>query len=425
MAKLTTELPEPELLPIYAILIWTCVTFMHMQIGLLGKANVGKSTFFSAATETPVATGNFPFTTIEPNVGVSHVRTDCACRHFGVRHENQYCVDGTRFIPVKLIDIAGLVPGAHEGKGLGNQFLDDARQAEALIHIVDIAGATDIQGQPVAPGSHDPLEDVAFVTNEFEQWLRQILDREWDKLSREVEMKTAKLTQAVAGRFSGLGISEGLIQGTVQKLNLVSKKPKEWSEDDLAGFVKELRLRSKPILIAANKADLCTDLSIVKRITGSEVIPCSAESELLLKKAGKAGVVDYVPGAEAFSIKDGSSLGPEQRKALDLVSSVLEKIKTTGVQRALNRAVFGLLKLSVVYPVEDETRLCNKDGQVLPDARLMPPGATARDLAYAVHADIGRGFLFGINCKSRQRIGADYILQDGDVIKITSSMSRG
>lgn len=398
---------------------------MHMQIGLLGKANVGKSTFFSAATETPVATGNFPFTTIEPNVGVSHVKADCACKHFEVKHENQHCVGGTRFIPVKLIDIAGLVPGAHEGRGLGNRFLDDARQAGALIHVVDIAGATDIQGQPVAPGSHDPLEDVAFVTDEFEQWFKQILGREWEKLSREVEMKTAKLTQAIADRFSGLGISENTVQGVAQRLGLVSKKPKEWSDEDLTGFVRELRSASKPILVAANKADLCSDLGVVEKITDSEVIPCSAESELLLKKASRAGIIDYEPGAETFSIRDGSSPGPEQKKALDLVSSALERIKTTGVQHALNRAVFGLLGLSVVYPVEDETKLCNKDGEVLPDAKLMPPGATAKDLAYAVHADIGKGFLFGINCKSRQRIGADYVLQSGDVIKIVSSMSRG
>jgi len=396
-----------------------------MQIGLLGKANVGKSTFFSAATETPAATGNFPFTTIEPNVGVCHVKTDCACKHFEIKHESRYCVGGTRFVPVKLIDIAGLVPGAHEGRGLGNRFLDDARQAEALIHVVDIAGATDIRGQPVAPGSHDPLEDVAFVTDEFEQWFKQILGREWEKLSREVEMKAARLTRAIADRFSGLGISENAVQSAAQKLGLASKKPKDWSDGDLTGFARELRSASKPILVAANKADLCDDLGVVGKITDSEVIPCSAESELLLKKAGKAGIIDYEPGAGTFSIRDGPSLRPEQRKALDLVSSVLEKIKTTGVQNALDRAVFGLLGLSVVYPVEDETRLCNKDGEVLPDAKLMPPGATAKDLAYAVHADIGRGFLFGINCKSGQRIGADYALQSGDVIKIVSSMSRG
>lgn len=396
-----------------------------MQIGLLGKANVGKSTFFSAATQTAVATGNFPFTTIDPNIGVAHVKTECACKHFDINHDNPYCVQGTRLVPIKLIDIAGLVPGAHAGKGLGNQFLDDARQAEALIHVVDIAGATDIQGQPVSAGSHDPLEDVEFVINEFEQWFLQILDREWDKLSREIEMKTVKLTQAIANRFSGLGISEAVIQDALQKTDLVTKKPQEWSADDLMIFVKKLRCESKPILIAANKADLCKDLLVVDKITDSQVVLCSAETELLLTKAAKSGLISYISGALHFTINDKADIKPEQQKALDTVSPILEKINGTGIQDALNSAAFDLLKLNVVYPVEDETKLCNKDGTVLPDAKLMPPGSTARDLAAAVHADIAKGFLFGINCKSKQRIGADYTLQNGDVIKIVSSMSRG
>ena len=179
-----------------------------LQIGLLGKANVGKSTFFSAATETPVPIGNFPFTTIQPNIGVAYVQANCACKHFGIKHQNQLCVNGTRFIPVKLIDVAGLVPGAHEGKGLGNQFLEDARQAEVLIHVVDIAGTTDIQGHPVPIGTHNPLEDVEFVEDEFDQWFIDILRREWDKLTREIEQKRAKITDGIAKRFTGLGIKD-------------------------------------------------------------------------------------------------------------------------------------------------------------------------------------------------------------------------
>ena len=191
-----------------------------MQIGLLGKANVGKSTFFSAATETPVASGNFPFTTIEPNIGVAYVKADCACKHFKIQHDNELCVNGTRFIPVKLIDVAGLVPGAHEGKGLGNQFLDDARQAEVLIHVVDIAGTTDIQGQSVPIGTHDPLEDIAFVQDEFDQWFTDILKREWDKITREIDQKRAKLTDGIAKRFSGLGIKDYQVHEVLQKQGL-------------------------------------------------------------------------------------------------------------------------------------------------------------------------------------------------------------
>ncbi|MFB5625110.1 MAG: GTPase, partial [Nitrosopumilus sp.] len=203
-----------------------------MQIGLLGKANVGKSTFFSAATETPVPTGNFPFTTIEPNIGVAYVQAECACKHFEIPHNNPLCVNKIRFIPIKLIDVAGLVPGAHEGKGLGNQFLDDARQAEVLIHVVDIAGTTDIQGQPVPVGTHDPLEDVEFVRNEFDQWFANILERDWDKITREIDQKRAKLTDGITKRFTGLGIKDFQVQEALQKLNLISKNPKEWSETD-------------------------------------------------------------------------------------------------------------------------------------------------------------------------------------------------
>ena len=396
-----------------------------LQIGLLGKANVGKSTFFSAATETPVPIGNFPFTTIQPNIGVAYVKSDCACKHFGIKHQNPLCVNGTRFIPVKLIDVAGLVPGAHEGKGLGNQFLDDARQAEVLIHVVDIAGTTDIQGHPVPIGTHNPLEDVEFVEDEFDQWFIDILRREWDKLTREIEQKRAKLTDGIAKRFTGLGIKDYQVQDVLHKLELASKNPKEWNDSDIQTFVKELRKNTKPIIIAANKADLCKDLDIIKKIPDSIVIPCSAETELLLRKAAKAGIVNYQSGDEQFSIVENKEILPQQQKALDLVKTVFSKIHSTGIQKILNIAVFDLLKLIVVFPVEDETKLTNKNGDVLPDAKLLPQDSTAKDLAGLIHADIAKGFLHAIDCKTKQRIGGDHKLKNGDVIKIISTLSRG
>ncbi len=397
-----------------------------MQIGLLGKTNVGKSTFFSAATESPAQIGNFPFTTIEPNVGIAYVKSDCACKHFGISHENQLCINGTRFIPVKLIDVAGLVPGAHEGKGLGNKFLDDARQAEALIHVVDIAGSTDIQGQPVPIGTHDPKEDVEFVEEEFDQWFKQILLREWEKLTKEIEQKRTKLVEGIARRFSGLAIKEYDVHEVLQKFNLISKNPNDWNDSDITTFVKELRRKTKPILIAANKADLCKDLKIVNDIQkDTKTVICSAETELILKKAAKAGLVNYVVGNENFTLNDNVEVSPQQQKALDLVKTVLSKIKSTGVQSVLDSAIFDLLKLIVVFPVEDESKLCNKDGEILPDAKLLPLNSTAKDLALTIHADIAKGFLHAINVKTKQRIGADHQLKHGDVIKIVSSLSRG
>lgn len=397
-----------------------------MQIGLLGKTNVGKSTFFSAATQTMAQIGNYPFTTIEPNVGIAYVKAECACKHFGIEHAHQLCVNGTRYIPVKLIDVAGLVPGAHEGKGLGNKFLDDARQAEVLIHVVDASGSTDIQGQPVPAGTHSPLEDVKFVEEEFDQWMKQILDREWPKLTRELESKSGKIIQAITQRFSGLGISEYDVEQVLHHTNLQTKKPLDWSEGDIFSFVQELRKRTKPLIIAANKADLCHDLSILedlKKVHSS--IACSAETELLLRKAAKAGLVDYLPGAESFKVREGISLNPQQQKALDLAEKVMKKIGGTGIQQVIDYACFDLLGLIVVFPVEDESKLSNKNGEVLPDARLLPSGSTARELARTVHADLAKGFLYAVDAKTKQRVGAEHQLKNGDVLKIVSTLSRG
>jgi ribosome-binding ATPase len=397
-----------------------------MQIGLLGKTNVGKSTFFSAATQTTAQIGNYPFTTIEPNVGIAYVKTNCACKHFAIDHNHPLCVSGIRFIAIKLVDVAGLVPGAHEGKGLGNKFLDDARTSEVLIHVVDASGSTDMQGQSVPMGTHNPLEDVKFVEEEFDQWMKQILQREWQKLTRELESKSGKVIQAIAQRFSGLGIDEYDVETVIHNLNLHSKKPHDWSPDELDSFVKTLRKRTKPIIISANKADLCHDLNILDEFKKIHpTIACSAETELLLRKAARGGIIEYIPGEKSFKIKVGINLNPQQKNALDLAEKVVSKLGGTGVQQTLDYACFELLKLITVFPVEDETKLSNKNGEILPDAKLLRPGSTARDLAKSIHQDLANGFLFAIDAKTKQRVGAEHQLKNGDVLKIVSTLSRG
>ena len=397
-----------------------------MQIGLVGKANVGKSTFFSAATETVVQSGNFPFTTIEPNVGVTHVKVDCACKSLQKRCENNLCMNGTRFIPIKLIDVAGLVPGAYDGKGLGNQFLTGAMQADALIHVVDISGSTDIQGQPVSIGTHDPLEDVKFVEDEFDLWFKQLFDREWHKLTKEIEQKRAKISDGLARRFTGLGIKETDIDRVLNSMSLKSKKPTDWSDNEILQFLKSLRKAAKPMIVAANKADLCEELDVAKNISKNfTTVPCSAETELMLKKAAKARLIKYIPGSSNFQGREDTELSEEQNNALHLAKNVLTKIGVTGVQKILNSVIFDIMNMIVVYPVEDESKLCNKNGQVLPDARLLDSSATAKDLAFTIHQDIGNGFLHAINAKTKQRIGAEQQLKDGDIIKIVSTLSRG
>jgi ribosome-binding ATPase len=400
-----------------------------MIIGLIGKANVGKSTFFNAATDLAVPVANYPFTTIEPNVGVAYARTKCVCREFGVQDNpvHSVCIDGNRFIPVKLVDVAGLVPGAHAGKGLGNKFLDDARQADVLIHVIDASGSTDNNGRPVRAGTGDPAFDIQFVEEEFDLWLESIIGRDWGKTAREAESQGQKLEQLLAKRLSGLAISEQTITNAVQASGLASKKPVAWTQNDILLFCKVLRKRAKPFVIAANKADLPSADDNIRKMKagGLEQVPCASEAEALLRKASKKGILHYLPGDASFDVSPGVVLTAQQLKALDIVKMFMQKYGSTGVQEAINIACFKLLRMVAVYPVEDEFKLTDKKGNILPDVWLLPEGSTAKNLAEAIHADLAKGFLYAVDARTKQRIAANHQLKNGDVIKIASATSRG
>jgi len=343
-------------------------------IGLLGKANVGKSTFFNSATDLSVQMANFPFTTIDPNVGIAFVRINCVCKELGVidNPSNSRCIDGIRFIPIKLVDIAGLVPGAHSGKGLGNKFLDDARQSDVIIHVVDIAGSTDEEGRPVSLGDGDPLNDIKFVENEFDLWIHSLILKDWNKVVKESENLKQKIEYTISKRLSGLAISEKIIRKAINDLNL-NKKPLEWSNDDLLLLCKQIRQVSKPIIIAANKADLPSAEKNISKLKSLNRLffPCVSEAELLLKRALQKNIIYYLPGDSSFEIKNEKNLSDKQKDALITVSKVLKKFGSTGVQNILNHACFKILDKIVVYPVEDELKFTDKNGNVLPDARIV------------------------------------------------------
>jgi hypothetical protein len=398
--------------------------------GLIGKPNTGKSTFFNAATLLSVPMANYPFTTVSPNFGIAYLRTPCVCRSLGVTDSpaNSLCVDGVRLIPVRLVDVAGLVPGAAQGRGLGNRFLDDLRQADVLIHVVDASGGTDTEGRAVEAGSHNPLDDVAFVEREFDLWVAQILDKEWSRLARTAESGAGKLHELLQEKLSGLQIRQDHLLTAFEKSGLKVDKPTAWSRDDLLNFVSTLRQVAKPVAIAGNKADLPTAAANVERLRGAgyTVIPCAAEAELLLRRAAERNLIRYLPGDGDFAIPDASRLSPEQRRALELVATnVLRVWGSTGVQRCLNTAYFDLLGSVVVYPVEDETRFADKKGRVLPDAYVMPRGSTARSLAFALHSELGASFLHAVDARTGIRLGADYVLKDRDVVKIVAAARRG
>lgn len=398
-----------------------------MLIGLIGKANVGKSTFFSASTDNIVNIANYPFTTVKANLGICHVRIKCVCTEFGVKDNpvHSICIDGIRFVPIQIIDVAGLVPGAHEGKGLGNKFLDDARQADALIHVIDISGSTDSEGRPLTPGTGDPLEDIRFVEKEFDLWLVSITKREGDNM-KELDSSGLSTTQVLKKRLSGLGVTELAIDKVLNKLNLHNKKIISWSEQEIFDFCQNIRRIVKPVVIAANKADVSTSQNNLEKIIEkhTHVTACSSELEMLLRKAVKNGFVHYLPGDNSFEIKENTKLSDKQRQALEIVSNFIKKHGSTGVQEIINSACFDLLKKIVVYPVEDESKLSDKKGNILPEAYLLNEESTAKDLAHAVHEELGKGFLFAIDVRSKRRLGADHKLKNNDVIKIVSATSR-
>ncbi len=402
----------------------------NKKLGIVGKPNTGKSTLFSAVTLIPVDIGNYPFTTIKPNRGIGYLRTPCVHTEFNVEDnpKNSLCLDGIRLVPVELIDVAGLVPGAWKGRGLGNQFLDEIRKADALLHVVDIAGATDSEGRICKPGQHDPLTDIKFLETEITMWMNQILKKDWPKMARTAESGKTDLISLLESRLSGLAINRFHIVESLRKTNLNMDKPTLWNNEEIVKFLDILRSISKPTLIAANKIDLPTAEENVKRLKerGYHVVPCSAEAELALRRAGEKGLIDYKPGDCKLKITNSDKLNDAQKRALNVIQEqILYKLGSTGVQEAINTAFFELLQMVAVYPVEDSEHLSDHKGRVLPDVYLVPYGTTVRQLAYIIHTELGESFIHAIDVRGKNRIGEDYVLKNRDVVSIISAKKRG
>jgi ribosome-binding ATPase YchF (GTP1/OBG family) len=391
-----------------------------MLIGLVGKPNTGKSTFFKAATLADVLIANYPFATIKPNHGVGYVRIDCIDTEFKVQCNPRTgaCINHQRFVPVELMDVAGLVEGASEGRGLGNQFLDDLRQANVFIQIVDASGETDREGKPCS-GGFNPVDDVRMLERELDLWYTGILKKVWKTFARTVQGSKENFAKAVGKQFSGLNVTEDDVKAAVLKLGFDPERPAEWTDDQLSRFCNHLRHSTKPMLIAANKIDRPASKENIEKLKTAfpdlMIVPCAADSELALRQATKAGLIDYLPGDGDFVVK--GNLTDKQKDALELIRrDVLKPFGSTGVQKILNTAVFDLLKYIAVFPAG--AKLADSKGNILPDCFLMPPGSTALDFAYKLHTDIGDRFVKAINARTKQAVGRDYKIKHRDGLEI-------
>ncbi len=387
-----------------------------MIVGIVGAPNKGKSTIFSALTMIDAEIAAYPFTTIDPNLGVAYVSRRCVDTGLDVKCKprNSLCNNGTRMIPVNIIDVAGLVPGAHLGKGMGNQFLNDLSEADALMLVIDISGRTDSSGN--ASEDSDPFDDFVSIKKELGLWLSGIIKKHMKNLSKKSDGEAALLEL-----LSGLKVNKNAIRKAAES-NSLSLNRIEWKDDEIDRFSSDLMQNTKPMLVAANKLDIGANRALCdleRKANGVKIIGCSGSIELALRKAAAKNIIKYIPGASSFEIE--KEVVGEQRDALEYISRYLKEHSSTGVNEILSYAVFNLLDMIVVYPVEDENKYTDHFGNVLPDAILIKKGSTAQDLAYKIHTDLGERMLYATDARKKMKISKDYVLCDNDIIKIVSS----
>lgn len=399
-----------------------------VKIGLVGKTNTGKTTFFNAATLMSSEVSTYPFTTKKENIGRAYVKTLCVCKEMEVEDtpKNSQCIDGWRFVPIDLIDLPGLIKDAHKGKGLGTQFLSIVGQADALLHIVDASGSVDAAGKITKPGLGNPVADVYDIESEIDLWFADIIQRSQKQTLKAIREGHSSTATALSSNLAGLKVKRSHIEHALESSNLTNKSFDTWNEDDHLTFSKKVREVAKPTIIVANKMDIGKAdenfLRLTEAFSDRLVIPVSSEAELVLKKAERQGFIKYVSGEEVFKVLKEQQLTKEQKWALNYVEQrVLSKWIRTGVQFALNTCTFKLLGMTAVYPVEDLTNLSDREGNILPDAFLVPPNASIKEMAAHIHTDLAKTLLHAIDARTGLRLPSNYKIMDRDIIHIVST----
>ncbi|XP_069124327.1 uncharacterized protein [Argopecten irradians] len=353
-------------------------------IGLVGKPSAGKSTFFNAATTVDLAkTGAHPFTTIEPNIGKAFYSIVCPCERLDKRCDaaHGHNFSGKRYVPVLLKDVAGLVPGAWEGKGRGNRFLNDLLDADVLIHVIDASGTTNEKGEETQ--GYDPANDIRWLHQEIHQWIFQNVWSRWDSISK----RPSKLIDM----FTGYHANRATIHSALHNAGIGERELGAiagWKESVLHQIVDQfLRLRF-PMLLVLNKADKPEATTIIERLQTDledwKTIAVSARTECLLQKLSKEGSVQYDYGSDTFQVISDTPDTQRTITELQRVSKdIFKRYGSTNVHEALCEAV-KLRPPTYAFPVHclDTLRSVGRPPReaVLRDCVSLRPGTRVEEL---------------------------------------------
>lgn len=392
----------------------------RVSLGLVGKPNAGKSTLFSAISQKEAEIGNYPFTTVRANSGIGFLEIDCPHMYLGKTCNPNYgsCVDGKRMIPVEIIDIPGLIKGASEGKGMGNQFLESLRDSMAVLLVYDASGTTSPDGNIMPSRVSDPLDDMEQIRSELYNWMVQKMRDGWDRYARRADQSGEPMELSLLRKVSFAGINHAQIK-KIAGMGFPTRL-ETWSDGDFISFAKWVFSHLKPVIPVGNKADLLGKderKQLTERFPESFLI--SAEYELALSRAISHGFLKI----EDSSYRISETVNERQKQALLKIMDFFSDETITRTSSIIRSVIRDKLQMITVFPVADESHWTDKSGNILPDAYVVPKGTTASDLAFTVHSDIGEGFIRAVDCKTKRIVGRDHELRDGDVIKIIAKTS--
>lgn len=390
-------------------------------IGIVGKPSSGKSTTLNSLTDASAQVGAFPFTTIEPNKATGYLQVDCACGRVGkeslCKPNYGWCSQGKRHIPIMLLDVAGLVPGAHSGRGLGNKFLDDLRHADALIHVVDVSGTTDAEGKNTR--GYDPLYDIEWLQDEIRLWIEGNLEKRWGSIVRRHTATKSSIVDTLQAQFGGYGSHAPMIQRALQRINGLPPL-EQWDKEWITKVVKSFMLEKFPTVLALNKIDHPdADKNVSKimlKYPNTKAVLTSAVTEVFLRKLSKQGFVKYEEGTEFIDTyeDDPEHLKPLDDKLLQRIENirdlVLYRFGSTGVVQVLQAAA-GALDLIPVYTVKNiQTFTGGSGGNIFRDCFLVKKGTPVGKVARYI---MGEVTIAAIETVGGIRVSEDDAVQPG------------